>query len=91
MNKQDLVNQVATLSGLPKVSSEKAINATIKAITKALSKGGEVRLVGFGTFCTAKRSATKGRNPRTGAEIKIPAKTLPKFRAGKQLKEAVHK
>jgi len=89
VNKQDLVSQVASFSGLPKAAAEKAINATIKAITKSLSKGGEVRLVGFGTFCTAKRSATEGRNPRTGQKIKIPAKRLPKFRAGKQLKEAV--
>lgn len=91
MNKQDLISQVATLSGLPKTSAEKALNSTIKAITESLSKGGRIILVGFGTFCTAQRAAKEGRNPRTGKKIKIPAKQVPKFRAGKQLKDAVSK
>lgn len=89
MNKQDLIGQVANQSGLSKAAAEKAINATFKSITKSLSKGHPVRLVGFGTFTTAKRAATEGRNPRTGQKIKIPATRLPKFRAGKGLKQAV--
>ena len=64
--------------------------ATFDAITKALKKGGEVRLVGFGTFAVAKRKASTGRNPRTGEEMKIPASNQPKFKAGKALKDAVN-
>lgn len=89
MNKSDLVSDVSRQSGLTRTESEKAVDAVFASITSSLQKGGEVRLVGFGTFATAKRAATTGRNPRTGAELKIPAKTLPKFRPGKQLKEAV--
>jgi DNA-binding protein HU-beta len=89
VNKSDLVSNVAKASGLTKADAERAIDATFESITGALKKGDEVRLIGFGTFATARREATSGRNPRTGATIKIPAKTLPKFRAGKQLKEAV--
>lgn len=89
MNKSDLIGSVAKQSGLTKADAERAIDATFQSITVALKKGDEVRLIGFGTFGTAKRAATEGRNPRTGETIKIPAKTLPRFRAGKQLKEAV--
>lgn len=89
MNKSDLISNVSKQSGLTKADSERAIDATFQSITNALKKGDEVRLIGFGTFATAKRAATEGRNPRTGATIKIPAKVMPKFRAGKQLKEAV--
>ena len=89
MNKSDLITNVAKSSGLTKADAERAIDATFASITGALKKGDEVRLIGFGTFATAKRPATSGRNPRTGAAIEIPAKTLPKFRPGKQLKEAV--
>ena len=91
VNKSDLVSKVATASGLTKTDAEKAIEATFGAITQSLKKGEEVRLIGFGTFDIAHRAATQGRNPRTGAAIKIPATRLPKFRAGKQLKEAVAK
>ncbi len=89
MNKSDLIGSVAKQSGLTKADAERAIDATFQSITVALKKGDEVRLIGFGTFGVAQRAATEGRNPRTGATIKIPAKTLPRFRAGKQLKEAV--
>jgi DNA-binding protein HU-beta len=91
VNKSDLVTNVAKASGLTKADAERAIDATFQTITKSLKKGDDVRLIGFGTFATASRKATEGRNPRTGEKIKIPAKRLPKFRPGKQLKEAVEK
>jgi DNA-binding protein HU-beta len=91
VNKQDLVTKVASASGLTKTDAERAIDATIKSITETLKKGDEVRLIGFGTFAVVDRPATEGRNPRTGQPLKIPATRLPKFRAGKQLKDAVCK
>jgi DNA-binding protein HU-beta len=90
MNKNDLVGAVADASGLSKTDAGKAVEATFDAITGALKKGGEVRLVGFGTFAVAKRKASTGRNPRTGEEMKIPASNQPKFKAGKALKDAVN-
>ena len=89
VNKSELVSRVAASSGLTKVDAEKAIDATFKAITESLRSGEEVRLIGFGTFVVANRKATEGRNPRTGEPLRIAATRLPKFRAGKQLKEAV--
>ena len=77
MNKSDLVTNVAKASGLTKADAERAIDATFQTITKSLKKGDDVRLIGFGTFATANRKATEGRNPRTGEKIKIPAKRLP--------------
>lgn len=91
MNKNELVAKVSTKAGLTKVDAAKAVDAFIESVTKELSKGGEVRLVGFGTFAVAKRKATEGRNPRTGAVIKIPASKQPKFKAGKALKDSVNK
>ena len=91
MNKNELINTVATKAKLSKADAARAADAIFDAISASLKKGNEVRLVGFGTFLTAKRKATTGRNPRTGATIKIPASTQPKFRAGKALKEAVNK
>ena len=91
MNKNNLIEEVAKKAGLSKADSAKAIDATFKAISTALSKGQEVRLVNFGTFLVAKRKATEGRNPRTGKTIKIPASKRPKFRPGKVLKQAVNK
>ncbi len=90
MNKNDLIGAVADASGLTKADSGKAVDAAFDAITSALKKGGEVRLVGFGTFSVAKRKASTGRNPRTGEEMKIPASNQPKFKAGKALKDAVN-
>ena len=91
MNKQDLITAVAEATDLPKAKSGDVVDAVFAAIEGALAKkGGEVRLVGFGTFSTSKRKAGKGRNPQTGEEIDIPASKAPKFRAGKQLKEAVN-
>ena len=91
MNKQDLVAAVADASGLSKADAGKAVEATFDAITKTLKKGGEVRLVGFGTFGVAKRKASTGRNPRTGEPMKIKASNQPKFKAGKALKDSVNK
>ncbi len=91
MNKQDLVAVVAENGEMSKAKAGEVLDAVFEAITKALSKkGGEVRLVGFGTFSTSKRKAGKGRNPRTGEEIKIPASTTVRFKAGKGLKDAVN-
>lgn len=91
MNKNELVAKIATKAGLTKVDAAKAVDAFVEAVSKELSKGGEVRLVGFGTFGVAKRKATEGRNPRTGAVIKIPASKQPKFKPGKALKDQVNK
>ncbi len=89
MNKSDLIKKIATASGLSKANSGRALDAFINSVTKSLSKGEDVVLVGFGTFTTSKRSARVGRNPQTGATINIPAAVVPKFRAGKALKTAV--
>ena len=91
MNKQELITEIASHSGLTKADAERALDATVSAITKSLKTGGDVRLVGFGTFTTAQRAKTEGRNPRTGQKITIPATRLAKFRVGKQLKDAVAK
>ena len=90
MNKNDLVSAVAEASGLTKTDAAKAVEATFEAVTNALKRGDEVRLVGFGTFAVAKRKASTGRNPRTGEEMKIPASNQPKFKAGKALKDSVN-
>jgi DNA-binding protein HU-beta len=88
MNKGQLVEVVAKALG-SKSAAEKAINSTLKAITDALKKNDKVTLVGFGTFAVAKRAARIGRNPQTGKEIKIKAKKVPKFTAGKALKDII--
>lgn len=88
MNKNELIADVAERSGLSKAQASDAVDATFDAITECLKKGDEVRLVGFGTFAVTKRAASKGRNPRTGEEIQIPASNQPKFKAGKGLKDA---
>ena len=90
MNKNDLVSKVSDETGLSKSDSAKAVDSVIDTITSELKSGGDVRLVGFGTFLVTKRKATTGRNPQTGAEIKIPAANVPKFRAGKSLKESLN-
>lgn len=90
MNKNDLISAVAESSGLSKTDAANAVEGVFDTITKALSGGDEVRLVGFGTFSVAKRKASTGRNPRTGEEMHIPASTQPKFKAGKGLKDAVN-
>lgn len=88
MNKADLIAQVAKVTKTKKEAGE-AVDCMLDAITKALKKKEEVTLVGFGTFAARKRKARNGRNPQTGAVIKIKAKTIPVFRAGKALKDVV--
>lgn len=89
MNKQDLVASVAEKAGMTKKDAEKAINAVVDSIKAALNKGEKVALVGFGTFEVRTRAARSGRNPQTGAAIKIPAGKVPAFRPGKELKDSV--
>jgi len=88
MNKGDLVNEVAKVVATKKAAAD-AVEAVLAGITKALKKKQAVTIVGFGTFKVAKRKARIGRNPQTGAEIKIKAKNVPKFVPGKELKDAV--
>lgn len=90
MNKNELVDAVAAATEMTKSDATKAVDAVFDSITRSLKKGGEVRLVGFGTFHVTKRAASMGRNPRTGEPIKIAASKLPKFKAGKGLKDAVN-
>jgi len=90
MNKNELVSSVAEKASLTKVQAGAAVDAFIASVTEALASGGDLRLPGFGSFEVAHRAATKGRNPSTGAEIDIPARNVPKFSAGKTLKEAVN-
>ena len=88
MNKADLVNEVAKMTCTKKEAAA-ALDAILDSIKKTLKKKGKVSLVGFGTFSVVKRKARKGRNPQTGKEIKIAAKNVPKFTAGKALKDIV--
>lgn len=90
MTKAELISAVADGSGLKKVDAEKAVTAFIASVTEALKQGDKLSLVGFGTFSTTKRAARKGQNPQTGKKINIPAATIPKFKPGKNLKEAVN-
>jgi DNA-binding protein HU-beta len=85
MNKAELIDAIASGSGLTKADAKKALDAFIGATTKALKKGDRVALVGFGSFSVSKREARKGRNPQTGKEITIPAKKVVKFKAGAEL------
>ena len=89
MTKQDLVAKMAADANISKKAAEDALNALLNGIKGSLGKGESVSLIGFGTFNFSQRSARKGRNPQTGAEIDIPARTVPTFKAGKGLKEAV--
>ena len=90
MNKSELIDQIAKQADISKAAAGRALDATVGAVTTVMKKGGMVTLVGFGTFYVGKRSARSGRNPRTGATIKIRAAKVPKFRAGKALKDAVN-
>jgi DNA-binding protein HU-beta len=89
MNKTQLVDLVAKQTSLTKTSIEEVLNASIDVIKKSVKKGEDVTLVGFGTFTKSKRKARAGRNPQTGKEIKIPAMTVPRFRAGKEFKDSL--
>ena len=91
MNKTELVDAVAASTGLTKTDTKKTIDAVFEEITKALKKGDPVQLIGFGTFKTSERKAREGRNPQTGATIKIAARKVPAFSAGVALKDAVNK
>lgn len=90
MNKNELIASVAEDAGLAKGDAGKAVDAVFEAITNSLKSGGDVRLVGFGTFSVTKRAASVGRNPRTGEKIQIKASNQPKFKAGKGLKDSVN-
>jgi len=89
MNKNELITKIAAETGLSKKDSEKALSATLNAITDALKAGDKVQLVGFGVFDVKERAARMGRNPKTKAAIEIPASKAPQFKAGKALKDAI--
>ena len=91
MNKSELVDAIAAKTGATKKASEESLNAILEVIKEALVKGEKVQLVGFGSFETKARAARKGKNPQTGAEMKIPACKAPAFKAGKALKDIVNK
>ncbi len=90
MNKSELIDAISDASGLTKADSGRALDGVLGAVTKALSDGDSVALVGFGTFSVKDRAERKGRNPQTGAEITIKAAKIPSFKAGKSLKDAVN-
>ncbi|HUU73327.1 MAG TPA: HU family DNA-binding protein [Burkholderiales bacterium] len=90
MNKSELIESIAQAADISKAAAERALDGTVAAITSSLKQGGMVTLVGFGTFYVGDRAARSGRNPRTGATIEIKASRVPKFRAGKALKDAVN-
>ncbi len=90
MNKTELVEYIATQADISKAAANRALEAVFSAVKTTLKKGNDVSLVGFGTFAVAKRAARVGRNPRTGAAIKIKAAKIPKFRPGKALKDALN-
>ena len=90
MNKSELIDHMAKTGEISKAAAGRALDGAVAAIKASLKKGGMVTLVGFGTFYVGKRAARNGRNPRTGVTIKIKSAKLPKFRAGKALKDAVN-
>lgn len=90
VNKTELIEHIAKHADISKAAATRALESTIGAVKTTLKKGGSVSLVGFGTFAVGKRAARTGRNPRTGAAIKIKAAKVPKFRPGKALKDALN-
>ena len=90
VNKTELIEHIAMHADISKAAATRALDSTIDAVTSTLKNGGSVSLVGFGTFEVGKRSARTGRNPRTGAELKIAEAIVPKFRPGKALKDALN-
>ena len=90
MNKADIIDHIATSAEVSKSAAERAVDALVGAVKTSLKKGGMVTLVGFGTFYVGKRQARTGRNPRTGETLQISASRVPKFRAGKALKDAIN-
>ncbi len=91
MNKTELVDEISKETGLTKKDSEAALKSFIGVVSKELSKGDDVQIIGFGTFSVGERAARSGRNPKTGETIKIAASKSPKFKPGKALKDAVNK
>ncbi len=89
MTKAELIERVAADAGITKAAAEKALNAFQAHVTRVIKKGDKLTLTGFGTFMAGRRAARRGRGPRTGPEIRIAAARVPKFRAGKELKEAL--
>jgi len=89
VNKSELIDAIAKRADLSKAAAGRALDAAIETINSSLKKGGKVTLMGFGTFSVSKRAARTGRNPRSGAEIKIKAAKVPKFKPGRALKDAV--
>lgn len=90
MTKTELVNSMAEKAGLSKADAEKALKAFVDSVTDTLQQGDKISLVGFGTFSVGDRAARTGKNPQTGATLQIPAAKVPKFKAGKALKDAVN-
>lgn len=90
MNKSELIDRIAEKADLSKADAGRALDAVVEGITAALKEGDQVALVGFGTFVAKERAARTGRNPQTGAEIKIAAARVPAFKAGKALKDALN-
>ncbi|MEZ5524331.1 MAG: HU family DNA-binding protein [Pseudomonadales bacterium] len=88
MNKSELIDAIATAADISKASAGRALDAAVDAVTNELKQGGQVSLVGFGTFSVKERAARTGRNPQTGATIQIKAAKIPSFKAGKALKDA---
>ena len=91
MNKADLIDRIASNCGMSKAQAGAAIDTTVDSITSALKKGDRVALIGFGTFSVSQRKARNGRNPQTGATLKIAARKVAKFAAGAELKKAVNR
>jgi DNA-binding protein HU-beta len=90
VNKTELIEHIASQADISKAAATRALDAVVGGVTRSLKKGGSVSLVGFGTFSVSRREARSGRNPRTGATIKIKAAKVPKFRPGKALKDSVN-
>lgn len=91
MTKTELVNSMAEKAGLSKADTEKALKSFVDTVTDALQQDDKISLVGFGTFSVGDRAARTGKNPQTGAALQIPAAKVPKFKAGKALKDAVNR
>ena len=91
MNKQELIQEIATKAEFSKAAAEKFISAFTEVVSDAMAEGDKVQLIGFGTFETRERNARTARNPKTGAAVNIAAKSVPAFKAGKALKDAINK
>ena len=89
MNKAELIDAIAASAGLSKADAKRALDGFVSATTGALAKGDSISLVGFGSFGISKRNARNGRNPKTGSKVQVPAKHVPHFKAGKELRERV--